>query len=190
MIGVALLVSLLSPGMVASEDEGSLAKLRRSLETPAHRTLMELIAHPNTEIAPFSTDGCSGGLSSTWSVVADLFPDFSAAHEGRPPWEACCVAHDRRYYDADKATDASQSYNARLAADEELRSCVLEAGDARILELAHHYSVTDDKVRLAYGAIADAMFNSVRFGGAPCSGFSWRWGYGFPDCFNTTGVDP
>jgi hypothetical protein len=34
----------------------------------------------------------------------------------------------------------------------------------------------------AYAAIADAIFAAVRLGGAPCSGLSWRWGYGFPNC--------
>lgn len=35
---------------------------------------------------PFSTDGCSGGLSWLWRRA------FAAA----PPWEGVCVDHDRR----------------------------------------------------------------------------------------------
>jgi hypothetical protein len=168
----------------AAEDaeQGALAELRRSVEMPVHHVLVATILDPDTALAPFATDGCSGGLSSTWAVVADLFPDFSAAHDGRPPWEACCVAHDRRYHDADGSTEARQSYDARLAADEELRRCVLAAGEARIPDLARHYDVPETQVGLAYGAIGDALFNAVRFGGAPCSGLPWRWGYGYPDC--------
>jgi hypothetical protein len=173
-------IALISAGPVG-EDSG-LAALRRALEMPAHRALVAVISAPNTTLTPFATDGCSGGLSTTWSVVADIFPNFVAAHEGRPPWEICCIAHDRRYHDAGGATEAVASYDARLAADEELRACVLQEGEQRITRLARHYNVSEGRVRLAYGAIADGMYNSVRFGGAPCSGLSWRWGYGFPRC--------
>jgi hypothetical protein len=114
--------------------------------------------------------------------VADLFPDFAEAHDGRPPWEDCCVAHDRRYHDAGGATEPSQSYDARLAADETLRACVVAGAAGRLPALADRYDVSDDQVRAAYSAIGDAMFNAVRFGGGPCTGLPWRWGYGYPGC--------
>lgn len=156
--------------------------LQRRLELPAHRLLIEVIRDPATELAPFTTDGCSGGLSSSWTVVADLFPDFAAAHQGRPPWEDCCIAHDRRYHGAGGATTAEASYAARLAADEALRACVETTGEGRIADLSRSYGVTADQVRRAYAAIAAAMFNAVRFGGGPCTGLPWRWGYGYPGC--------
>jgi hypothetical protein len=173
---------LLMPLAAAAQDDGTLAEMRRAIELPAHRALMRVVADPATALAPFTTDGCSGGLSSTWSVVADLFPDFAEAHENRPPWEACCVAHDRRYHDAGGATEAGESYDARLAADEDLRACVIAGGEDRIDLLARHYDVSEDQIRLAYGAIGDAMFNAVRLGGGPCTGLPWRWGYGYPGC--------
>jgi hypothetical protein len=167
-----------------AQDAGPLSDVRKTLELPSHRALMRLATDPDTSLAPFATDGCSGGLSSTWSVVADLFPDFSEAHENRPPWEACCVAHDRRYHDAGGAKTAEGSYDARLAADEDLRACVVAGGKDRVTALARHYDVSEDQVRLAYRTIGEAMFNAVRFGGAPCTGLPWRWGFGFPGCFS------
>jgi hypothetical protein len=176
----ALLVLL--PGLAAAQDDGALAALQRTVEMPGHVALMAVVADPASTLAPFATDGCSGGLSTSWRVVADLFPDFAEAHEGRPPWEDCCVAHDRLYHDADGATDAGQSYDARLSADEALRACVVAGAAARLPALADRYDVTEDQVRAAYRTIGDAMFTAVRFGGGPCTGLPWRWGYGWPGC--------
>lgn len=176
----ALLLAL--PVPVTAESESVAGRVARTLEMPAHRGLMAAVADPASTLSSFTTDGCSGGLSSTWTVVADLFPDFAAAHDDQPPWEACCVAHDRRYHDAGGATEAEASYDARLAADEELRGCVVAGGEDRVASLAELYGVTDDQVRRAYSAIGDSMFTAVRFGGAPCSGLPWRWGYGYPGC--------
>lgn len=185
MRGGALAVLLLAlPVPVTADPEGVTAQVARTLEMPAHRALMAVVTAPGTTLAPFATDGCSGGLSTTWSVVADLFPDFAAAHDDRPPWEACCVAHDRRYHDAGGATDAEASHDARRAADEALRACVVAGGEDRIAPLAGHYGVTEDQVRLAYRTIAGSMFTAVRLGGGPCSGLPWRWGYGYPGCLS------
>jgi hypothetical protein len=188
--GIAALILGLSAACSASaqdkDDEGALSALRRTLELPGHRALMSEVADPGTTLAPFVTDGCSGGLSSTWAIVADVFPGFAEAHEGRPPWEDCCVAHDRLYHDAAGATattTADESFDARLDADEALRTCVIAGGETRVEALAASYDVTPAQVRLAYSAIGDAMFNAVRFGGAPCSGLPWRWGFGYPGCF-------
>ena len=40
---------------------------------------------PGTTLTPFTTDGCSGGLSDAWRVVADRFPAFAEAHREAPP---------------------------------------------------------------------------------------------------------
>lgn len=157
------------------------ADLAREAELPAHRLLMSVIA-ANPVPAPFTTDGCSGGLSAGWTLVAAGFPEFAARHDERPPWEACCVTHDRAYHAAGGARTAEASWGARLAADEALRACVLETGTARRDALAASYGVGADRVDAAYAAIAEAIFAAVRLGGAPCSGLSWRWGYGFPNC--------
>jgi hypothetical protein len=182
-LAIVAVLAAASPAAGQDSGDGAMTALGRSLELPFHDGLVAVIGAPDTTLAPFATDGCSGGLSATWGVVADLFPEFAAAHDGRPPWEDCCVEHDRVYHDADRATDAETSYDARLAADEALRRCVRSAGERRAPDLAAYYGVTETQVQLAYGAIGDAMFNAVRFGGAPCSGLPWRWGYGFPGCF-------
>ena len=176
----ALLLALSVPAK--AEPESVTHRVARTLEMPAHKALIAVVTAPETTLAAFTTDGCSGGLSTTWSVVADLFPDFAAAHDDLPPWEACCVAHDRRYHDAGGATEAEASFEARRAADDALRACVIAGGEDRIAPLADHYGVTEDQVRLAYRTIGDSMFTAVRLGGAPCTGLPWRWGYGYPGC--------
>lgn len=152
----------------------------RPLEMPGHRALMA--ARTTAELTPFATDGCSGGLSSSWQLVADKFPDFAAIHQDRPPWESCCITHDRAYHNAGGARQADGSYDARLHADEELRLCVISSADIRKDELATLYDVTPQAVQSAYETIAAAMYLAVRFGGGPCSGLPWRWGFGYPSC--------
>lgn len=179
----AFLCTAFSATAQDSGGQGSLvSNIQKTVEMPAHRSLLAKMTEPEAKLAPFETDGCSGGLSTTWTIVADLLPGFAQAHKNRPPWEACCVAHDRHYHRAGGVLSADASYDARLAADEELRACVVAGGQTRIAPLAKQYNVSREQVSLAYKAIGDAMFNAVRFGGAPCSGLPWRWGYGFAGC--------
>ncbi|MDK3072255.1 hypothetical protein QO034_03955 [Sedimentitalea sp. JM2-8] len=173
---------LFSAGLAAAQDGSEPGGLTRQIELRAHEALMARIAETDTGLSPFVTDGCSGGLSDIWKLVSGQFPDFAAAHNDLPPWEDCCVAHDRVYHDAGKATSAADSYAARLLADEELRLCVIRTGGTRKDDVAAYYDVDPARVMNAYQVIADAMKLAVRFGGAPCSGLSWRWGYGYPDC--------
>jgi len=177
LIATALFAGMSGTEARAEEHDGAAF----ALEMPAHRALMSGIAEK--PIAPFSTDGCSGGLSTSWRIVADLFPDFADVHEGVPPWEDCCVTHDMAYHDAGGAMDADASFKARLSADEGLRQCVVDQGRLRRLSLAAQYDVEPALIDRAYTTIGDAMFTAVRFGGAPCSGLPWRWGYGYPGCF-------
>lgn len=173
---VALL--LVPASMVMGQD----ASVQRSLEIPAHRGLVSTMNAPEVELLPFETDGCSGGMSWSWRLVSDLFPGFEAAQGAEPPWESCCVIHDRAYHNAADATSAEESYAARLTADEALRFCVVTQGESEVTRLAEQYEVSEERVRQAYGMIGDAMFNAVRLGGAPCSVLPWRWGYGYPLC--------
>lgn len=177
--------SLVPFGLSADDGNG----LSRTLELPAHRALMHRIGLADTELAPFTTDGCSGGMSGAWQLVADTFPEFESSFETAPPWEACCVTHDRAYHNAGGAPDAAASYDARLAADRALEVCVQQTGTARRKEYASEYDVTPDQVDGAFATIAGAMFLAVRFGGAPCSGLPWRWGYGYPQCSILTDRD-
>jgi hypothetical protein len=158
--------------------------LQRTLELPAHRLLMAVVTAPGAEPAPFVSDGCSGGLSMSWRVAADHLPGFAEAHEAAPPWEACCIAHDRAYRAAGGARTAENSYAARLEADTALKACVVATGETRLADLAIRYGRTEAQVRSVYAAIAEAMFGAVRMGGGPCSGLPWAWGFGYPGCLS------
>ena len=152
----------------------------RSIEMPAHRALIAQSAA--SELTPFETDGCSGGLSTSWRFVADTFPSFGALYEAHPPWEYCCVTHDRAYHNAGGATRAEDSFDARLSADDTLRACVKQHGDDHAEDYADRYDMTPDQIRAAHSITAEAMYAAVRLGGGPCSGLSWRWGFGYPGC--------
>ena len=157
--------------------------LGRGLELKGHQALMQQVATagaPN----PFTTDGCSGGLSSTWQAVAAYWPQFARDHQQQPPFELCCVSHDRAYHQAGAAQVAVDSYAARLAADRALQLCVVETGQARQAELAVLYGVSELQVAEAYELLAGSLYYAVRFGGGPCSGLSWRWGYGYEACWS------
>jgi hypothetical protein len=170
------------PGSAAETDEGLAARLHRALELPAHRLLMTTLGDGPRRPEPFVTDGCSGGMSAIWSTVSELVPGVAGAIGGLPPWEACCEAHDRVYHVAGGARDAAESYGERLEADEELRRCVIRTGAERAPEIAERHGLTPASVATIYGLVADAMFEAVRAGGAPCTGLPWRWGYGFEHC--------
>ncbi len=154
--------------------------LMRNVEMPAHRALMDSVG--NAALIPFETDGCSGGLSSSWRLVADTFPKFSALYEAHPPWEYCCVAHDRAYHNAGGALRAEDSFDARLSADDTLRACVRAHGETHADEYAARYDMTPDQIRSVHAITSEAMYMAVRFGGGPCSGLPWRWGFGYPGC--------
>lgn len=80
-----------------------------------------------------------------------MFPDRSLW--SATDWCGCCVAHDLAYWQGG-------TVEQRLAADEELRSCVLRASGNPLL--------------------ADLMFNGVRAGGDPRVMTTYRWAYGWP----------
>ncbi|WP_281972576.1 hypothetical protein [Ruegeria faecimaris] len=160
----------------------------RSLEMPAHRAL--IAQRGAAELTPFETDGCSGGLSASWRFVADRFPSFQALFEAHPPWESCCVSHDRAYHHAGGGLRPEDSYDARLSADDSLRACVQQHGDENAEIYAERYDMTSDQIRSAHAITAEAMYGAVRLGGAPCSGLPWRWGFGYRGCSVFDSVSP
>jgi hypothetical protein len=132
----------------------------------------------DSEIVPFTTDGCSGNLSANWGGLADSLPGFADEFGDKPPWEDCCVAHDKDYWSG----SVIDGYSSRLNADQELRQCVVDTGARLTPELSARYSVTDENVDRAFSVVADLMYKAVRLGGQPCSLLPWRWGYGWPNC--------
>ncbi len=144
---------------------------------------MTLKARPQSRLAEFSTDGCSGGLSAGWEYLAGRIKNFHRRLGTKPAWEACCVSHDRAYHPGgDRAMSATESFSARRAADLALKECVLATGRKQMPKLAAEYNLTSAEVETLYAAIGALMFRSVRIGGMPCTGLPWRWGYGWPEC--------
>lgn len=183
---LATALSAASPdGLVAAEQgtgkPSAMWEIERTLELRAHRSLRDVRVRTILP-APFKTDGCSGGLSDVWAYVAERFPAFAEAHQARPPWERCCVEHDRAYHGAGPDPDPERSYDNRAAADAALRACVLATAADRTSSLGEEYALTPAQVRAVYSAIGQAMFLAVRLGGKPCTGMPWRWGYGYPSC--------
>jgi hypothetical protein len=187
VVAAGLALGLLAAPAAVVEGGVTTGALSRAVEIPLHRRLAEVRQAPGTGLAPFTTDGCSGGMSSLWTFTAEGYPAFAEAHEGVPPWEGCCVTHDRAYHAGGADPDPEASYAARLAADEELRRCVAATASDRDEVLEELYGMTQGQVRLVYEAIAAAMFQAVRLGGGPCTGLPWRWGYGYPQCWEMPG---
>ncbi len=175
MLGALLLIG----GPVRAEGDHVLGQ---ELELPAHRALIAARRRKGTGPAPFVTDGCSGGMSEVWRLAADQFDGFARTYESAPPWEPCCVTHDRAYHNGVDAPDAKASFDARLKADQQLEACVADMGREGREELALVYGITPEQVETALATIGGAMFWAVRFGGGPCTGLPWRWGFGYDDC--------
>ena len=164
-------------------QEGAFTAQTKQLELTQHRRLLAVKVRPNAKLSKFSTDGCSGGLSVGWDYLGSAVTKFQSAHGTQPPWENCCVAHDRLYHAAGTSHgDEVESYTARLQADIGLKSCVREVGNSRTNQLSDAYGLSGKETAAIYKQISELMFLAVRLGGMPCSGLSWRWGFGWPSC--------
>lgn len=187
---IVLIFALLFSGGLAwyllrdtSEDDPTIDFVERNLEMRAHETLISMIGVTSSVLTDFTTDGCSGGLSDNWEMLAGRFPEFAAQHGEIPPWQECCVTHDRKYHAGGGGLESAQeSFERRKMADLALKSCVVETGVQRSSVLSEQYGLTEDEIRNLYQIISGVMYRAVRLGGAPCTGLSWRWGYGWPRC--------
>ncbi len=142
--------------------------LERQIEINSHKMLMRSSA--DAVPIPFVTDGCSGGVSLLWHDLVKQFPVLSKDIGQSLPWESCCAKHDRTYHNAAATDTASDSFEARIIADQALRICIAEFGE------------NQPEMTTEYTLLANALYTAVRLGGAPCTGLSWRWGFGFPPC--------
>jgi len=183
---VILICALLCSCSDATEKDSPHAgmdQLERQLEMHHHNDLLARQAMPDSTLAGFTTDGCSGGLSIGWEYLAEQIDDIREYHGIRPPWENCCITHDRRYHTgADINATTEESFEARKQADLDLLACVVETGNTRTAELSREYDVSPETVHILYATIAELMYRAVRIGGIPCSDLPWRWGYGWPEC--------
>jgi len=176
---LALIGICLATQSVAEDRLGPIAQL----ELWRHARLAETRSADDAALAPFTTDGCSGGMSSVWRGVAQVFPEFRDTQGKTPPWEQCCVIHDQAYHLGGEDSTPFASFQARLVADEQLRVCVVAVAQDDSAALQARYDQPQDKIEQAFSFIADRMFDAVRVGGAPCSGLPWRWGYGWAQCW-------
>ena len=129
---------------------------------------------------PFVTDGCSGNVSKAWSeVVGQLSSIFSDIDERyfnaqNIPFEYACEAHDKLYH------EGTGGYVGRLQADNTLRREILEYAITHTDDIKRRTRLkTDESAIFLYETIADIIYRGVRLGGAPCSGESYAWGYGY-----------
>jgi hypothetical protein len=175
-MGLAALFFLVLPGSAA-------AQFTEFFESLLHQRLVTAMQANHEPLTPFRSDGCSAGMSKGWSFFAASFPAFAKVHGERPPWENCCFAHDRRYHAGPPVNaDVDTSLNLRKAADEEARQCIIRTAASREQALAAAYGISRREVARIYRLIADTTYEAVRAGGAPCTGRSWRWGFGLPNC--------
>jgi hypothetical protein len=151
-----LLLALLPAGLAA---QNPLDAISESLERDQMKRLAAQQRRPGIHISAFRSDGCSGGMSQSWSMLAESLPLFADYAGKKPPWEHCCVAHDRDYWRG----ETRNGFEQRQQSDARLRACVLETGDQSGAEIA-------------------LMYQAVRLGGGPCTGLPWRWGHGWPEC--------
>lgn len=165
------------------ESSSTIESLERKLELGKHQQLAEKKSIPGTVLTEFTTDGCSGGLSVGWVYLADKIKHVQSVHGAHPPWESCCIEHDKLYHIAGvRGTTAIDSFVLRKEADSALKMCVLQTGVDRTPELSAEYNLSAEEIEFLYGAISSLMYHAVRIGGVPCSGLPWRWGYGWPKC--------
>ena len=171
------------PAAPDGSSPGALESLELKLELYRHEKLATVKANPDNVRDPFTTDGCSGGLSIGWNYLSEAIERIGEIHGSLPPWESCCVTHDRAYHAAGaRESNATESFQARREADEQLRECVLETGLSRAPDLSEQYALSPEEVERIYAVIGSLMYRAVRVGGVPCSELPWRWGYGWPEC--------
>jgi hypothetical protein len=132
----------------------------------------------DSDITAFTSDGCSGGQSKSWELLAQALPEFTGHFGDKPPWESCCVAHDKVYWRGSTV----DGYTKRKLADEELRQCIAVTGVEFTPEISSKYALPEEKVRQSFSLAAELMYQAVRLGGQPCSLLPWRWGYGWDNC--------
>lgn len=135
------------------------------------------------KLSRFWSDGCSAGISPGWRAAALVNPFLARNATGGPPFEHCCVAHDRAYHGA--ARDHSNplaSMRARALADDALRRCVRRTGLEVKKSIEKTAGVSANATALSYGLLGEIMQGAVTAAGGPCTGASWRWGNGSVQC--------
>ena len=180
----ALLGCLLLSAPATAQDP--LESIAAALENRQMQRLADRQNEPGARIKPFDTDGCSGGMSETWEYLAKTLPEFTRYIGDKPPWEHCCVTHDRDYWQGD--TEAG--YTKRQLSDAQLRDCVQRTGRDQADMIAENLNIPRAEVIRLVDLTSELMYLAVRIGGGPCSGLPWRWGHGWPTCATPDDLKP
>ena len=173
---VMLLLLAISPVELLAQNP--LDAVAESLERDQLTRLAAQQNRAGIQIAAFRSDGCSGGMSQSWGFLADTLPKFAAYAGTQPPWEHCCVAHDRDYWRG----ETQNGFKKRERSDAQLRICVNATGEQRGAEIAQTLSLPQQEIVDMINLTSQLMYQAVRLGGGPCTGFPWRWGHGWPKC--------
>jgi hypothetical protein len=179
LLFIAGLFQFLFPSLQAEENQDN-TRVDIQFENWQMSVLAQVQTRAGVNIQPFRTDGCSGGMSLGWQMFADTFPAFAEKFGDKPPWEHCCVEHDRAYW----LGETQNGYEKRLIADTQLRQCVVEFGQAHSRDYAQQFEMEQVTIETQFTRAANMMYAAVRLGGKPCSFLPWRWGYGWPHCFS------
>jgi hypothetical protein len=174
VFSIYLLISLLFISTLTYA--GPLDEAARIVEELNMERLQAQQNRPGVTIEAFSSDGCSGGLSESWKTLARVWPEMARSIGETPPWEQCCVAHDRDYWRG----ESIGGFEKRLQSDLRLRQCV--SGIDNGADIAARLGVAEKEVVEIINLTAEMMFIAVRVGGGPCTGLVWRWGHGWPRC--------
>jgi hypothetical protein len=161
-----------------SVEGNPLDEAARALERANMERLHAQQIRPGVTIAAFESDGCSGGLSDSWKTLARIWPELARAVGEEPPWESCCIAHDRDYWRG----ESIDGFETRLQSDLRLRQCVEQTGREQSAAIAERLDIDQEEIAEVFNLTAELMFHAVRIGGGPCSGLAWRWGHGWPPC--------
>jgi len=170
-----LLLAMCPLGLAAQNPLDAVAE---SLEREQMTRLAAQQNRHGINITAFRSDGCSGGMSQSWGFLADTLPLFADYAGNEPPWEHCCVAHDRDYWRG----ETQSGFKEREQSDAQLRACVNATGEQRGAEIAQTLSLSQQEVVEIINLTSELMYQAVRLGGGPCTGLSWRWGHGWPNC--------
>jgi hypothetical protein len=162
-----------------------LDKASRWKEEKMLARLSTIQGNPENTIQEFKSDGCSGGMSYAWSWMAETFPGFELNYQKEPPWQHCCVDHDRLYWQG----ETTNGFDLRKQADKSLEKCVIASGKVKGQELASDSDTKRFMIEKGFEKVALQMYIAVRLGGGPCTLFPWRWGYGWPGCWYQPGDD-
>lgn len=173
-------MACLLPGLSQAAEvvDNAIEQIERELEVSRYQVLAQVQADKHNQLAPFTTDGCSGGLSDGWRFLAKNLPAFKRKFGDKPPYEGCCVEHDRAYWRGQTENGFAQ----RQHADQALQQCVVQFGKTHRDQFAREFDLAPESIERNFEIVAALMYRAVRIGGRPCTELPWRWGYGWPRC--------